>query len=257
MQNHGLQIGRLLSRRAALALIGLGGAVLFGAFARRSKAQSTGLPACVVRPEQTEGPFFVDEHLNRSDIRSDPATGAVKAGVPLRVTFKVSRVSGNRCAPLAGAQVDVWQCDAAGAYSDVRDSGGSTVGQKFLRGYQTTDANGAVTFTTIYPGWYSGRTVHIHFKIRTEPQAKRGGEFTSQIYFDDALTDRIFTQAPYASRGRRDSRNDDDGLFRSGGRRLMIALQPDGQGYAGTFEVGLESKSRKAPGISDATTSSW
>jgi protocatechuate 3,4-dioxygenase beta subunit len=238
MQNK-LEPRRLLGRRSALALIGVAGAALLSAFARRSAAQSAGMPACVVRPEQTEGPFFVDEHLNRSDIRSDPATGAVKAGVPLRVTFKVSRVSGNRCAPLAGAQIDVWQCDAAGAYSDVRDAGGSTVGQKFLRGFQLADANGAVTFTTIYPGWYSGRTPHIHFKIRTEPQAKRGQEFTSQIYFDDALNDKVFAQAPYSSRGRRETRNDNDGLFRRGGRRLMIALQPEGQGYAGTFEVGV------------------
>ena len=102
-----------------------------------------------------------------------------------------------------------------------------------------TDANGAVTFTTIYPGWYPGRTVHIHFTLRTEPQARRGKEFTSQIYFDDALTDRIFAQPPYASRGRRSVRNEEDGLFRRGGRQLMIALQEDGRGYAGTFDVGL------------------
>lgn len=231
---------RLFTRRGVLALIGVGGAALLGAFARRAMAQSAaGLPGCVVRPEQTEGPYFVYERLRRSDIRSDPATGAVKAGVPLRVTFRVSGVSGNRCTPLSGAQVDVWHCDAAGAYSDVRDAGGSTVGQKFLRGYQVTDANGAVTFTTIYPGWYPGRAVHIHFKIRTEPQAKRGKEFTSQIYFDDALTDRVFAQAPYASRGTRSARNEADGLFRRGGRQLMIALQQDGRGYAGTFDVGL------------------
>lgn len=230
----------LFTRRSALALICVGGATLLGTFARRSTAQSAAnLPGCVVRPEQTEGPYFVHERLRRSDIRSDPATGAVKAGVPLRVTFRVSGVSGNRCTPLPGAQVDVWHCDAAGAYSDVRDAGGSTLGQKFLRGYQVTDANGAVTFTTIYPGWYPGRTVHIHFKIRTEPQAKRGKEFTSQIYFDDALTDRIFAQAPYASRGRRSARNETDGLFRRGGRQLMIALQEDGRGYAGTFDLGL------------------
>ena len=240
MENLDALLRKLLGRRAALALLGAGSAVALGLHARRVLAQSAGgLPACIVRPEQTEGPFFVEEKLERSDIRADPGSGVAKAGVPLRVTFRVSRVQGGTCRPLAGAQVHVWHCDAAGAYSDVRDMRGSTVGQKFLRGYQTTDANGVATFTTIYPGWYYGRAVHIHFKVRTAEQLKRGREFTSQMYFDDALSDRVFAQAPYAARGRRDARNDEDGLFRRGGKQLVIALEEDGAGYAGTFDVGL------------------
>src|SRR6266508_3891021 len=118
MQNVEAMFRRFLTRRSALALVGAGGALALGALVRRSRAQGgTALPACVVRPEQTEGPFFVEERLSRSDIRSDPATGTVKPGAPLRVTFKISRVEGNACAPLAGAQVHVWHCDAAGAYS--------------------------------------------------------------------------------------------------------------------------------------------
>jgi protocatechuate 3,4-dioxygenase beta subunit len=231
---------RLLSRRGALALLGAGSALTLGALAKRSRAQGTGaLPACIVRPEQTEGPFFVEEKLNRSAIRSDPASGAAKTGAPLRVTFKVSRVTGSTCAPLAGAEVHVWHCDAAGAYSDVRDPHGSTVGQKFLRGYQVTDANGLATFTTIYPGWYEGRAVHIHFKVRTAEQTKRGRDFTSQIYFDDALNDKILARAPYTTRGRRDVRNDQDGLFRRGGTRLLLPVREEAGVYAGTFEVGL------------------
>src|SRR3954462_2495214 len=90
---------RLLSRRSVLGLLGAAGTITLGALARRSRAQSTGaLPACVVRPEQTEGPFFVEEKLNRSDIRTDPATGTAKPGAPLRLTLKVSRVGGNTCA---------------------------------------------------------------------------------------------------------------------------------------------------------------
>lgn len=226
-----------LTRREALKRAS--GALLGAAFAQRVGAQPAGAvpPQCIVRPEQTEGPFFFDERLNRSDIRSDPATGAAKPGVPLRVTFRVMRAA-DRCTPLAGALVDLWQCDAAGAYSGVRDPAGSTVGQKFLRGYQVTDQNGVAAFTTIYPGWYRGRAVHLHFKVRTDASAQ-GREFTSQIYFDDALTDRILAQPPYAARGQRDRRNDQDGIYRRGGSQLMLAVKEDRQGYAGTFDIGL------------------
>jgi uncharacterized protein (TIGR03437 family) len=195
--------------------------------------------ACVARPAQTEGPYFVDERLNRSDIRSDPATGAVKAGVPLRLKFNVNYVSGSTCAPLPGALVDIWHCDAAGAYSDVSAGGGNpnTLGQKFLRGYQVTDANGNVEFLTIYPGYYVGRTVHIHFKIRLFSGSTRTFEFTSQIYFDDSLTDQIFTQAPYNTRGARGTRNNNDGIYSAQG---VLALTSDGQGgHTGTFDIGL------------------
>ena len=121
--------------------------------------------ACVLTAALTEGPFFVDEKLNRADIRTDPGTGAVAAGVPLALTFNVSRVANNACTPLTGAYLDVWHCDATGIYSDVDGSS-----QKFLRGYQVTDANGVARFTTIYPGWYRGRAVHIHFKLRPTPE---------------------------------------------------------------------------------------
>lgn len=225
------------ARRKALTLIGAAAAIVLP-LARRARAQARGTPACVVRPSQTEGPYFVEEGLERSDIRSDPGKEA-KPGVPLRLSFKVSRVNAGECVPIAGAQIDVWHCDAAGAYSDVRDPGFDTRGQKFLRGFQKTDANGVATFTTIYPGWYRGRAVHIHFKVRYPADARRSHEFTSQIYFDDALSDAIFTAAPYAGRGKRDTRNADDGIYSRGGRQLMLPVAKEGAGYAGTFELGL------------------
>jgi hypothetical protein len=215
-------VGRVLSRREVVGLLGLSaGALLVGG------AGAQPAPTCVVRPQQTEGPFFVDERLNRSDIRSEPTTAAVKAGVPLQVAFKVSRLAGAACTPLGGAQVDVWHCDALGAYSDTP--------QKFLRGYQVTDPAGLARFTTIYPGWYPGRAVHIHFKIRSE-----GQEFTSQLYFDDVLTDRVHATGAYASHGQRRTRNESDGPFRSGGRQLLLPVAEGGPGYAGTFDVALE-----------------
>src|SRR5205807_2293498 len=117
-----------------------------------STTTATAMPACVVTPSETEGPYFVDERLNRSDITTDPSTGSKRDGTPLTLTFNVSRVGAGGCTTLSGAQVDVWHCDAAGVYSDVAAQ--STVGRRFLRGYQLTDADGAATFTTIYPGWY-------------------------------------------------------------------------------------------------------
>jgi protocatechuate 3,4-dioxygenase beta subunit len=224
----------VINRRKMLSLLGLSGCAWL---TRRASAQVSS--ACVVRPQQTEGPYFVDERLNRSDIRSDPASGAVKPGAPLQVVFRVLQLSGGACRPLSGAQVDVWHCDALGAYSDVRDPGGNTLGQKFLRGFQVTDASGVVRFTTIYPGWYEGRAVHIHFKIRTDAGAGRGREFTSQLYFDDALTDRVHAQAPYASRGQQRMRNDRDGIFQRGGRELILAVAESGPGHAGTFDIAL------------------
>ena len=207
-----------------MTLVGLSGVALL---TRRAAAQGTGrVPACVVRPQQTEGPFFIDEKLNRSDIRSDPGRNDARPGAVLQLAFAVSRLSGGACAPLSGAQVDVWHSDALGAYSDGA--------QKFLRGYQVTDDTGAARFVTIYPGAYQGRAVHIHFKIRTAQKQ----EFTSQIYFDEAVTDRVYALPPYARSGRRLS-NDGDGLFRSGGRQLLVTPTPSGAGFATTFDIAL------------------
>ena len=231
---------RVLSRREALALIGASGAALLTAQLPARAAAPSASPSCVARPQQTEGPFFVEEELDRSDIRSDPRTGAVKPGVPLRLTFKVSRMSGASCSALAGAKVDLWQCDATGRYSDARNRGSSSVGEKFLRGYQQTDSAGTAQFLTIYPGWYGGRAVHVHFKIRAAARSAPAYEFTSQLYFDDALSDRVYAVAPYAAGGRRSMRNADDFLFRDGGGQLLLDPVQDAQGYAATFDIGLQ-----------------
>ena len=137
----------------------------------------------------------------------------------MRLTLRVSAVGGAGCNPLSGAIVDVWQCDAVGVYSGVNEPGSqSTAAKNFLRGYQITETDGSTQFTTIYPGWYPGRTVHIHFKVRASAKSGRGQELTSQLYFDDALTDRIHAQSPYAGKGPRTVKNQRDGLFRNGGR---------------------------------------
>jgi protocatechuate 3,4-dioxygenase beta subunit len=188
-------------------------------------------PACVVRPEKTEGPYFVDEGLNRSDIRSDPDSGSISAGALFSLTFAVSKIDARGCSALAGAQVDIWHCDAAGAYSDV----GAMRGQKYLRGHQLTDANGRATFTTIYPGWYPGRVTHIHFKIRL-PAQDATYDFTSQLYFPDAMTDAVYANAPYNTRAARDRINANDGLYSS---QLLLSPLQEGAAFNATFGIGL------------------
>jgi protocatechuate 3,4-dioxygenase beta subunit len=198
----------------------------------------TGNATCVLTAALTEGPFFVDEMLNRSDIRTDPVSGAVSTGIPLTLTFNVSRVANSACTPLTGAYLDVWHCDAAGTYSDV--SGSS---RKFLRGYQITDANGVAAFTTIYPGWYSGRAVHIHFKLRLFAGSAKTYEFTSQFFFDDSLTDSVYTQSPYNSRGTRNTRNSNDGIYNSLSTTdkvgLTLQTSKTSDGYDGVINLGV------------------
>lgn len=199
------------------------------------------VPSCVLRPAQTEGPYFVDEKLNRADIRADSKDGSVKPGVPLKLSLRVLAVAGSGCAPLPGATVDIWHCDAAGQYSDVRDGGAGfdTRGKTFLRGFQISDAGGLVTFQTIYPGWYRGRAVHIHFKVRTGATGGASQELTSQLYFDDALSDQVFAQPPYAAQGAGRLKNSQDGIFRQGGSQLLVPIARESDGYSGLFDIGL------------------
>src|SRR5258708_29588108 len=276
MDNDDRPIGRVLSRREALALMGVLSAAALAACSpvatatqalaaitaaspgspatlvptvaptaasgttaaatAAATAVAATVPSCIVRPALTEGPYFVDEKLNRSDIRTDPSDGSVTAGVPLMLTVNISSINGSACTAVSGASVDVWHCDAAGQYSDVSDQGFNTKGKKFLRGYQASDGNGQVKFTTIYPGWYSGRAVHIHFKIRTAS----GHDFTSQWFFDDKLSDTVFAQAPYAARGARNTRNSQDGIYSGGGDPLLLGTTLANGAYTAAFDIGLQ-----------------
>lgn len=271
-------VGRVLSRREVLALIGGGSALFLGAM-NALAAESIYLPiirndatptatlvptaatptptatattgatpnptatsaltptpsptaVCVVRPEMTVGPYFVDEKLNRSDVRGD------RTGAELQLTLRVYQV-GSSCTPLVGAFVDIWHCDAAGLYSDVAQEG--TSGQTFLRGYQVTDSNGVVTFTTIYPGWYTSRAVHIHFKIRdaltTSPTQYH---FISQFFFNETLTTQVHAQAPYAAKGTRDTLNTTDNIYLgNNGSQMVLPVVQSGAVYQATFDIGF------------------
>ena len=263
-----LPVGRILSRREILALLGLaGGGALAGCApgaepgadriaapppgapgagsanpptspaptTAMAESLPTAVPRCVVRPEQTAGPFYVfDPALERSDIRRDQASGQIREGLPLELEFRVSRVAEGVCAPLPLAYVDLWHCDARGVYSGF----GEGRDEDFLRGYQRTGEDGRAGFDTIYPGWYPGRAVHIHFTIRGANF--NGYTFTSQLYFDDAISEQVFAAPPYAARGAQATRNEADGLYRGGGEQLRLELSPTEDGYRAVFDIGLQ-----------------
>ena len=216
-----------LLRIAGLAAAAAGGAAWETASgdAAGPTAVASGLVTCVLAPEMTEGPYYVPGATVRSDIR------AGKPGAPLALRLGVANVA--TCKPVAGAAVDVWHADAGGVYSDEQLE--NTVGQTFLRGVQRTAASGFATFRTIYPGWYPGRTVHIHVKVHL------GGNVvhTGQLFFDDALTDAVYRRAPYSVRPNRDTRNANDSIYVNGGSRSLLSVKRQGSGYAGTIWMGV------------------
>jgi protocatechuate 3,4-dioxygenase beta subunit len=194
-------------------------------------------------PQQTEGPYFVDGMPNRSDILADTSTRTVQEGIPLNLTINVYNVDDGDCVPISNAQVDLWHANSQGVYSGVE---GST-GTNFLRGYQLTDSNGTVQFSTVYPGWYEGRAIHIHVKVRTFEGSKETFEWTSQFYLPNSINDQVHTHPPYSDHGPVGMANEQDGIYNgpstdgqvqsNTGTHLMPALTEAGQGYAGTFNI--------------------
>ena len=235
-----------VTRRQALGFLGAAGVASFIVLGRGGRAWAA---TCTVTPAETEGPYWVDELLNRSVITVDPSDGSVKPGVPLRLNINVYRAD-DGCAPASGVQVDVWHCDAGCLYSD--ETANNTVGKKFLRGYQVTDDTGAVQFTTIYPGWYSSRTIHIHFRVRTFNGSTTTYNFASQLFFDDTTSNQVLGQSPYNTRGARDTTNATDTIYTSA---TLLTLTTDGSGgYVGTFDVALNGLPATSGGGSGSCT---
>ncbi len=187
-------------------------------------AVESGAVTCVLTPKQTEGPYYIDGQRLRRNITEG------RPGTPLVLRLRV--VDASTCKPIKGAVVDVWHCDALGAYSGVGGSGGRT----FMRGLQRTDARGFATFRTVHPGWYQGRTVHIHVKVHVRGNVVH----TGQLYFSDAVTDAVFKRSPYNRRSRRSTRNSNDFVFAQGGRRSLLRLTRRRQGgYIGAITMGV------------------
>jgi len=198
-------------------------------------------------PQQTEGPYFVDGMTNRSDIRSDTSSSSVQQGIPLRLVIHVYDVDNGSCVPFRGAKVDIWHANSQGIYSAVKDMG--TTEKNFLRGYQVTDNNGTVEFTTIYPGWYEGRAIHIHDKVRTFNGSETALEWTSQLYFNNSINKQVHEQTPYSNHGPPQTTNEKDMIYtgastdgltqENSGEQLMVNLTKQGPSYLGTFNIVL------------------
>ena len=191
-----------------------------------------GTPSCVVRPQQTLGPFPNKVALNRSDIRSEPGGTVPKPGLPLRLVFRVGQMTGATCRAYPGVAVDLWQCDVAGVYSAYAEA----AALNYLRGYQLTDATGSSEFLSIFPGAYPGRAVHVHFSVRTNP-AGGGATFTSQLYFPEEVLAEVFAQAPYSAN--KPQTNTTDGIFNAGGPNLIPRMSKSGAGWLAEFDLGL------------------
>jgi protocatechuate 3,4-dioxygenase beta subunit len=231
-----------MSRRAHLKVLGL---LPFGALLARPRHAQAAEPACTLAPQMTEGPYWVDERLNRADVTTNTTRTSVINAVPMTLDILLQDQSGQLCGMNAGGnvQVDIWHCDAAGAYSDAAGAGqASTIGQTFLRGYQVSDAAGLVSFRTIYPGWYTDRAVHIHLRARVyDASGNTTYNFATQLFFDDAFTDQVYTRSPYNTRDARNTRNSNDGIFAGGGATApMLALSNRSDGsVAAAIAIGL------------------
>ena len=181
--------------------------------------------ACAVTPQETRGPYPSLTDLIRSDIRES------KSGTVLTLTIKVVNVNAS-CAAVSGANVEIWQCDAAGNYSEY----GTQTAQTYLRGIQTSNSNGEVTFTTIYPGWYQGRATHIHVEVTIGGVSKKA----TQIAFPESVNNTVYATGVYASRGANPMSNASDGIFADSlSSELVTPAGTPAAGYAASFQVGL------------------
>ena len=185
--------------------------------------------SCVLSPELTEGPYYLDLDLVRRDITEG------KSGLPL--DLRVNIVDVDACRSVEDAAVDVWHCDAEGAYSGVSGPGqDSTAGSTFLRGIQVTDSAGVAEFQTVYPGWYTGRAVHIHVKVHL------GGSetYTGQLFFDEEVTAAVYEAEPYATRPTPDTTNSADGIFGQSGGATIVTLTRDAESASGAVTLGVQ-----------------
>ncbi|MCS6808209.1 MAG: T9SS type A sorting domain-containing protein [Bacteroidota bacterium] len=192
---------------------------------------------CVLIPQETEGPYPLDLSRDATKFRQDITEG--KPGVPLHLMMTIVNVN-NGCRPIPNARVDIWHTDKDGVYSGYNQPGANTVGQTFMRGIQITDSNGRVRFTTIYPGWYTGRVTHIHFQVFVTSILRA----TSQLAFPDAVTAAVYRTPLYAARGQNTSvpSNAADSIFRDGFQHQLLTIteNPTTGGYDASITVGIQ-----------------
>ena len=219
-----------ISRRDILkAAGGTGLAVLFGNRALAfmgDEAEAATVTTCLLTPEVTAGPYWVQENLTRRNVTEG------KPGLPLVIRFTV--LNAKTCKPIPKADVEIWHCDALGNYSAVN---GATT--RYLRGHQKAGATGKAEFLTIFPGWYPGRTPHIHMKVSF------GGNVvhTGQVFMNEAITRAVYKQRPYSSKGSYDTPHASDMIYGQAGgstAELKLTKRTGGlKGYLGTIATGV------------------
>lgn len=243
-----------INRRDAfrgLAITASGGLLMSqSAFAQEAAASASqtaallqGADVCVIIPEVTEGPYYFDPAMERADITEG------RPGIPTRLRLQVVDAA---CAPMSGARVDIWHCDASGVYSGYAGQGDDrsvdTTGETFMRGTQFTAENGIVEFETVYPSWYRGRTTHIHFKIFLDET----NILTGQIFLPDALSEYIYLNvAPYNDRsGARDTLNSNDSIAAQSTRAAFAFVKELEAEYLVAMIVGVDPTAQSAIGFS-------
>jgi protocatechuate 3,4-dioxygenase beta subunit len=219
----------MVERITRSGLIARGGGLLAGlaglGFLRPGSAPAANGVSCVLTPEMTEGPYYIaGEKLRRNITEGRSGT---------RLDLRLGVVDAATCRPIKGAIVDIWHADASGIYSGF---GAGASDRTFMRGLQRTDGSGVAQFRTVYPGWYTGRTVHIHVKVHV------GGNVvhTGQLFFSDSLTDAVYRHIPYSRRPNPTTRNAQDMIFANGGRQSLLTVRRKGAGYVGSITMGVQ-----------------
>jgi protocatechuate 3,4-dioxygenase beta subunit len=216
---------RPLTRRDSLIRLGGFAVTALGVRGLDAPAAAATGVSCILTPEQTEGPYYIaGEKLRRNITDGHP-------GAPL--VLRTFVVDATTCRPIRNAAVDIWHADAAGVYSGF---GTGASNRTFMRGIQRSNAKGLAQFRTVYPGWYQGRTVHIHVKVHVSGNVVH----TGQLYFPDSMTDAVYRRAPYSSRPSRDVRNGSDSIYLSGGKRSTLSVKKNSAGvYVATIMMGV------------------
>ena len=220
---------RQLRRRDALALLGgTLAAPLLGCGTSRSDGEADAATTCILSPEVTEGPYWIDETLTRRNVTEG------RPGSPLILDLTV--VDAKTCKAIANADVEIWHSDAKGEYSGFD---GAATATHYLRGHQKSNADGNLRFITIFPGWYRGRTPHIHLKVHV------GGSVvhTGQLFFDETTTAAVYRHSPYKSHGQPDTSHAEDMIYAQAGRSratLRLSRRSHGRkGYRGAITLGV------------------
>src|SRR5262245_20180176 len=233
-----------LTRREALGSLGGVAAAAFTAACSQSSESPTSpsttsggstSSSCAVTPSETEGPY--PDRLgminNQAFFRRDITEG--RPGLALTLVLTIVNTN-QTCQPLSNAAIEIWQCEASGNYSEYSQPGYNGTGQTFLRGLQVTDANGQVTFTTIYPGWYQGRATHIHVDVFVNGVNRK----TTQIAFPEATSAAVYASGVYASKGRNPTTNASDMVFSDGTSQELATLTGSvSSGYTATLSIGV------------------